>query len=130
VAVEEKKARLADFLRGNPAFANVPFMTVAGKPITPTEALAMLQAGLNVDEIMVGLRQLGLDLPWQLAEEFYRRLSAAYPEAPKIYALQQYVPAMTPTEAYQHIKARDAVGETMVRSYSRLLEFMRLRVDL
>lgn len=130
MAVEEKKARLADFLRGNPAFANVPFMTVAGKPITPTEALAMLQAGLNVDEIMVGLRQLGLDLPWQLAEEFYRRLSAAYPEAPKIYALQQYVPAMTPTEAYQHIKARDAVGETMVRSYSRLLEFMRLRVDL
>jgi hypothetical protein len=130
MAVEEKKARLADFLRGNPAFANVPFITVAGKPITPTEALAMLQAGLNVDEIMVGLRQLGLDLPWQLAEEFYRRLSAAYPEAPKIYALQQYVPAMTPTEAYQHIKARDSIGETIVRSYSRLLEFMRLRVDL
>jgi hypothetical protein len=105
-------------------------MMVAGKPVTPTEALTMLQTGRNVEEIMAGLAKLGLDLPWELTEEFYRRLSAAYPEAPKIYALQQYVPAMTPTEAYEHVKAKDSVGETLVRSYARLLEFMRLRVDL
>jgi hypothetical protein len=104
-------------------------MMVAGKPTTPTEALTMLQTGRNVEEIMGGLTRLGLDVPWELTEEFYRRLSAAFPEAPKIYALQQYVPAMTPTEAYEHVKARDPVGETLVRSYARLLEFMRLRVD-
>jgi hypothetical protein len=130
MSVEEKIGRLADFLRANPAFAQVPFLMVAGKPVTPTEALTMLQAGRNIEEIMAGLAQLGLDLPWELTEEFYRRLSAAYPEAPKIYALQQYVPAMTPTEAYEHIKARDAVGETLVRTYAHMLEFMRLRVDL
>jgi hypothetical protein len=130
VSVEEKLNRLAKFIAENPAFTNVPFMVVAGRPITPTEALAMLQTGRNVEEIMSGLVKLGLDLPWELTEEFYRRLSAAYPEAPKIYALQQYVPAMTPTEAYEHVKAKDPVGETLVRSYARLLEFMRLRVDL
>jgi len=129
VSVEEKIRRLTDFLRANPAFSAVPFMMVAGKPITPTEALTMLQTGRNVEEIMSGLTRLGLDVPWELTEEFYRRLSAAFPEAPKIYALQQYVPAMTPTEAYEHVKARDPVGETLVRSYARLLEFMRLRVD-
>jgi hypothetical protein len=129
MSVEEKIRRLTDFLRTNPAFVNVPFMMVAGKPVTPTEALTMLQTGRNVEEIMGGLTKLGLDVPWELTEEFYRRLSAAFPEAPKIYALQQYVPAMTPTEAYEHVKARDPVGETLVRSYARLLEFMRLRVD-
>jgi hypothetical protein len=129
VSVEEKLNRLAKFIAENPAFSNVPFMVVAGRPITPTEALAMLRAGVNVQEIMVGLQKLGLDLPWELAEEFYRRVSAAYPEAPKIYALAEYVPAMTPTEAYEHIKGRDAVGETLVRAYAGMLEFMRLRVN-
>jgi hypothetical protein len=129
MSVEEKTRRLADFIRANPAFANVPFLMIRGKPITPTEALTMLQTGQNVNEIMASLAKLGLDLPWELTEEFYRRLSAAYPEAPKIYALQQYVPAMTPTEAYEHVKARDTVGETLVRTYTRLLEFMRLRIN-
>jgi hypothetical protein len=130
MSVEEKKARLASFIRENPAFSNVPFLMVAGKPVTPVEALALLQAGRNVEEIISGLAKLGLDLPWQLAEEFYRRLSAAYPEAPKIYALQQYVPAMTPREAYEHIKAKDSVGETLVHTYSRMLDFIRFRVNM
>jgi hypothetical protein len=129
VSVEEKIRRLTDFLRANPAFANVPFLIIAGKPVTPTQALDMLQTGRNVEEIMTGLTKLGLDLPWELTEEFYRRLSAAFPEAPKIYALQQYVPAMTPTEAYEHVRAKDAVGESLVKMYANLLSFMRLRVD-
>jgi hypothetical protein len=129
VSVEEKIRRLTDFLRANPAFANVPFLIIAGKPVTPTQALDMLQTGRNVEEIMTGLTKLGLDLPWELTEEFYRRLSAAFPEAPKIYALQQYVPAMTPTEAYEHVREKDAVGESLVKMYANLLSFMRLRVD-
>ena len=129
MSVEEKKARLARFITENPAFSAVPFLIVAGRAITPSEALALLQAGRNVDEIMAELALMGLDLPWELAEEFYMRLSAAYPEAPKIYALQQYVPAMTPTEAYKHVKARDAVGETLVRAYASLIDFMRMRMN-
>jgi hypothetical protein len=129
MSVKEKIRRLADFIRANPAFANVPFLTVAGKPITPAEALAMLQTGRNVNEIMSGLAKLGLDLPWELCEEFYRRLAAAKPEL-KIYALQSYVPAMTPAEALEHVRARDAVGETLARMYSGLLSFIRERVDI
>jgi hypothetical protein len=128
VSVEEKIARLSDFISRNPAFSTVPFMMVAGKPITPTEALAMLQTGRNVEEIMAGLAKLGLDLPWELTEEFYRRLAAARPEL-KIYALQPYVPAMSPAEALQHVRDRDAVGESLARAYSGLLNFIRLRVD-
>ena len=129
MAVEEKINRLSRFIQANPAFANVPFMTVAGRPVTPTEALTMLREGRNVSEIMTGLTRLGLDLPWELAEEFWRRVAAARPEAPKIYALAEYVPAMTPAEAYEHIRARDAVGETLVRAYARMLSFMAQRVN-
>jgi len=129
MATLEKIARLERFITENPALADVPALIVAGRPTTLREALAHLKATRYTTEILTGLRALGVDLPWRLAEEFYRRLSAAYPEAPKIYALRQYVPAMTPTEAYGHVKARDAVGETLVRAYSRMLEFMRVRVN-
>jgi hypothetical protein len=128
MSVEEKTRRLADFIRSNPAFSNVPFMIVAGKPITPLEALTMLQTGRNVQEIMSGLAKLGLDPQWELVEEFYRRLAAARPEL-KIYMLQPYVPAMSPTEALQHIQARDQIGEKLMQMYSNLLSFMRARVD-
>lgn len=130
MSVEEKISRLEAFITANPAFSQVPFMIVAGKPITPSEALDLLRAGRYTSEIMAGLAKLGLDIPWILAEEFYRRISAAYPEAPKIYALAEYVPAMTPSEAYEHVKAKDAVGETVVKAYSRMLGFMRERVNM
>ena len=129
MSVQDKIARLSSFLRENPAFANVPFLSVAGKPVTPAEALAMLQASRNVGEIMAGLAKLGLDLPWELCEEFYRRLAAARPEL-KILALQPYVPAMSPAEALEHIRARDAVGESLAKAYAGLLNFMRARVDV
>jgi hypothetical protein len=43
--------------------------------------------------------------------------------------LQPYVPAMSPTEALQHIQARDQIGEKLMQMYSNLLSFMRARVD-
>jgi len=128
MSVQEKIERLRRFCQENPALAQVPFMIVAGRPITPLEALRMLQAGQYVSEIMAGLARLGLDLPWQLCEEFYRRLAAARPEL-RIYALQAYVPAMSPAEALEHVRARDAVGESLAMMYSRLLNFIRARVD-
>jgi hypothetical protein len=129
MSVQDKIARLAKFIHENPAFSSVPFMIVDGRPITPSEALAMLQTGRNVEEIMAGLSRIGLDLPWELCEEFYRRLVAARPEI-KIYAIQSYVPAMSLEEALEHVRARDAVGETLVRIYNGLLTFIRERVDV
>jgi hypothetical protein len=129
MSVEEKVRRLESLVAQQPALANVPVIKIAGRPATLREALDYLKLGRNTSEIIAGLQALGLDLPWDLAEEFYRRLAAARPEL-KIYALQAYVPAMTPAEALQHIRARDAVGEELVKAYNGLLSFIRMRVDL
>jgi hypothetical protein len=129
ICTAEKVRRLESFIAQQPALANVPVMRVAGRPVTLREALDYLKLGRYTGEILAGLQALGLDLPWDLAEEFYRRLAAARPEL-KIYALQAYVPAMTPAEALQHIRARDAVGEELVKAYNGLLSFIRMRVDL
>jgi hypothetical protein len=125
---EEKIRRLESFIQTNPALANVPALIVAGKPTTLREALADLRAGRNVEEIMAGLATLGLDLPWELCQEFYRRLAAARPEL-KIVTLG-FIPPMSPAEALSHVEARDDVGRMLVESYASLLSFIRARVDL
>ncbi|MEW6498343.1 MAG: hypothetical protein AB1589_38455 [Cyanobacteriota bacterium] len=125
-----KIVALERLIATSPALANVPFVKVAGRPVSPSEVLNMLRAGLNVKEILSALASIGMDEPWEEAEEFWRRQAAVSPERPKIYALAQYVPAMTPSQAYEHVRRRDDVGETLVRAYSTLLEFMRLRINL
>ena len=121
--MQEKVGRLARFIQENPAFANVPFLVVAGRSVTPAEALALLQAGRYVEEVLVGLAKLGLDLPWELAEEFYRRLALARPEV-RLYGLG-FVPPLSPTECLEHVRARDEVGRELVEAYARMLSFMR-----
>jgi len=131
--LNEKIARLERFIIENRALADVPFMIVAGRAITPREALTFLREGRYTTEIMEGLARLGLDPEaeevWQLAEEFYRRLVAVAPERPRIYMIG-YVPAMSPAEALEHVRARDDVGRIIVQSYVGMLRFMRERVDL
>jgi hypothetical protein len=126
MSVQDKIARLSAFIRSNPALANMPFMTVAGRPVSPAEALAMLQSGMNVQEIVMGLSRLGIDPEWELVEEFYRRLAAARPDV-KIYGLG-FLPPMSPMEALQHIRARDEVGRRLLEMYSQTLAFMRERM--
>jgi hypothetical protein len=130
MSVQEKISRLEAYIRDNPAFSSVPFMSVAGKPITPSEALSLLRAGQHVSEITAGLEKIGVDPPdqtWELAEEFYRRLAAVSPDYPKIYALSSYIPAMSPKEALEHIRAKDSIGEQLVKLYSGMLDFMALQ---
>jgi len=132
VSVELKISRLERFVSANPALADVPFMVIEGRSLTPREALSYLKAGRYVDQIIEGLAKLGIDppeeeLPWELAEEFWKRYAAA--RQPGIYALVGYLPSMTPQEAYEHIKARDQVGQTLVKAYDSLLKFMRARME-
>jgi len=132
VSVQEKIARLERFIRENPGLSQVPFLVVAGRPVTPVEALNMLRMGQYVSEILTGLSRLGLDPAqeelWILTEEFYRRLAAARPEL-RIYAIGAYVPVMSPAEALEHVRSRDEVGRQLVGMYARLLSFIRARVD-
>jgi len=127
MAVPEKIVRLEQFLRTNPAMADVPALTVAGRPTTLREALGYLRAGTYVSEVITGLTALGLDLPWELCQEFYRRLAAARPEV-KLATLM-FIPPMSPAEALRHIEARDEVGEELVKAYASMLSFIKSRVD-
>jgi hypothetical protein len=103
-------------------------LTVAGRPTTLREALNNLRAGVNVNEIVSGLKALGLDPPpWELCQEFYRRLAAARPELKTVTL--GFVPPISPAEAYAHVQARDEVGTWLVKTYGDLLNFMRARVD-
>jgi len=133
LSVELKISRLEKFVAQNPALAGIPFLTIEGRHITPHEALSYLRAGRYVTRIIEGLAKLGIDppeeeLPWELAEEFWKRYAAA--RQPGIYALAGYLPSMTPAEAYEHIKARDQVGQTLVKAYDSLLKFMRARMEV
>jgi hypothetical protein len=129
MAVQEKVAKLERFLSESPSFRGVPFAVVAGRAITLEEALDMLKRGVNVPEVMAALAGAGLDpLPWAECEAFYQRLAAARPEL-RIYGLP-YVPAMSPSEALEHVRARDEVGESLAKMYANLLSFMRERMRL
>jgi hypothetical protein len=131
VSVEEKIRMLERFLEANPGLASVPALMVGGRPATLSEALSMLRAGLDTDEILKSLQSIGLDGEevWALAEEFWSRIVAARPDI-RIYALQGYVPVMSPAEALEHIRARDEVGARLVQMYANMLSFIRERVDV
>lgn len=128
MAVAEKIARLERFIGENPAMADVPAFMVAGRPTTLREALNYLRTARYRTEVLDGLKALGIDLPWQLCQEFYRRLVAARPEA-KIYALG-FIPPMSPGEGLRHVEARDETGRSLVEAYASLLSFMRARVNV
>lgn len=128
MSLEEKVQRLEAFIQTNPALADVPALVVAGRPTTLREALNHLRAARYTTEVLGGLKTLGIDLPWQLCQEFYRRLVAARPEA-KLYALG-FIPPMSPAEGLRHVEARDETGRSLVEAYASLLSFMRVRVDV
>lgn len=128
MSVEEKISMLEKFVTENPALANVPAMFITGKATTPREALTYLRAGNYVSEVMSSLKTLGLDAPpWELCQEFYRRLAAARPEL-KIVSLG-FVPPISPAEALSHIEAKDDTGKWLVESYAGLLNYMKMRVN-
>jgi len=126
LSIEEKIRRLQSFVQTNPALGNVPFIIVAGRPTTPSEALASLRARQYTNEIMAEFAKLGFDPPaWELCQDFYRRLAAASPTL-KIATLG-FVPPISPAEALVHVQARDEVGTWLVKAYGDLLSFMALR---
>jgi len=127
MSVSEKIARLERFIRANPALADVPFMVIRGRPVSPREALSLLRSGRFINEVVTGLSRLGIDPEeemWRLVEEFYRKVAVAAPGI-KIYALGGYVPAMSPEEALMHIRRRDEVGKQLLKMYESMLQFMK-----
>jgi len=119
--------KLRRFMSTQPAFADVPFGTVRGQPITPRQALNMLQSGEAVAEVSQAMAKAGLDPPedWDLIEAYYRRLAALPGPKPKIYVIGQ---EMTIEEALLHIQRKDAKGQELLSSYRGLLGEMARRM--
>ena len=120
--------KLNRFITANPALADVPFGTVRGRPITPREALAMLQRGEAVSEVVAAMSAAGMDPPqqdWQLVEDYYMRLLQLPGPHPKIYIIGQ---EMNLEEALMHVRRRDAAGQELLRSYQALTREMARRM--
>ena len=120
--------KLSRFIAANPALADVPFGTVRGRPITPREALAMLQRGESVSEVVAAMSAAGMDPPqqdWVLVEDYYRRLLQLPGPHPKIYVIGQ---EMTLEEALTHVRRRDAQGQELLRAYQSLTREMARRM--
>jgi len=125
---EEKIAFLRRFLAERPGFKSVIFIVVRGRPVTPVEALQMLERGEAVEEIVSAMRLAGYD-PRQpieeLAMEYYRRLAQIRPRF-KIVMIQKGVREEISAErAVEEIRIRSPLGEKIVKSYASLLELMR-----
>jgi hypothetical protein len=125
MSVQEKAQRLQAFIRQNPSLANVPFLIVGSRHVSPREALSQL----GDPAVIVALQAAGIDPPsdeeqWALTEEYYRRL-AAKPRAPVVAQLQGYITKMTPQQALAEIQSRTAIGEQLVRAHADLLAKIR-----
>jgi len=120
--------KLNRFIAANPALADVPFGIVRGRSITPREALAMLQRGETVSEVVAAMEAAGMDpieQDWSLVEDYYRRLLQLPGPHPKIYIIGQ---EMTLEEALMHVTQKDAAGQELLRSYQSLTREMARRM--
>lgn len=120
--------KLDRFVAANPALADVPFGIVRGRSITPREALAMLQRGEAIPEVVAAMDAAGMDPPeqdWALVEDYYRRLLQLPGPHPTIYIIGQQ---MTFEQALIHIRQRDAKGQELLKSYQGLTREMARRL--
>lgn len=123
-----KISKLTSFISANPALADVPIGFVRGIPITPRQALAMLQRGEAVNEVVAVLSAAGMDpiqQDWKLVEDYYIKLLQLPSTPPTIYVIGE---EMTLSEALSHIQQRDLIGQQLLRSYQGLTREMARRM--
>jgi len=120
--------KLNRFIAANPALADVPFGVVRGSSITPREALAMLQRGEAVSEVVAAMASAGLDpieQDWGLVEAYYRKLLQLPGPHPKLYIIGT---EMSLEEALIAVTRRDAAGKELLRSYQGMTREMARRM--
>ena len=123
-----KIQKLNSFISANPALADVPIGFVRGISITPRQALAMLQRGESVPEVVAVLSAAGMDpiqQDWKLVEDYYIKLLQLPSPPPTIYVIGE---EMTLSEALSHIQQRDIIGQQLLRSYQGLTREMARRM--
>ena len=129
------RLKLDKFIRERPAYRNVPFIVVEGKPVTLMETYKLVSARIHIFELTAkASRAPTLEETWILTEAFYKRmLSYRHWEryAPNVIMLLHDGPTeLTMKEMYEHIRRRDGVGKNAMRVYSSLLKRLRRRMRL
>jgi len=120
--------KLNRFIANNPALADVPFGVVRGRSITPREALAMLQRGESVSDVVVAMEAAGMDpieQDWALVEDYYRKLLQLPGPHPKIYIIGE---ELSLEDALMAVRRRDAAGQQLLNSYQSLTREMAKRM--
>ena len=121
--------KLSRFIAQNQALADLPFGIVKGLPITPRQALDMLNRGESVAEVIQAMTIAGMNPPqedWRLVEAYYESLLRQPGPKPKIYSIGQ--PEMTLEEALMHVRLRDEKGQEFLKSYQGMLNEMARRM--
>lgn len=133
MSVPAKITALQKFISKNPALADVPFIEPLGKPTSPREALAALNSGQMVPEITATLTLIGIDDPYTLAKDYYKRLAKRSPGL-RILRLGNTrgtfptTGAFTPGELVRNIEEKTKLGDDVVKSYTNLLFEMGRRM--
>ena len=132
--VQSKIAKLQNFIARNPAQADSPIGIAAGTYVTPRTALSMLQKGQNINAVIGALKVIGVDPPeqdWALVEQYYVQRTQQPRRKLKTFRLPVTIRghAMTDEEALQHIRAKDAIGQELLRIYQGYLGEMGRRME-
>ena len=132
MSVQQKIARLQNFIFNNRNLSAIPFGIVKGSPITPIAALSMLQRGENVSEVIGALAKLGIDPvtltneDWILAEEYYNSLLRIPKPPPKYYRMSES--GLTVEQCLYHIQKRDQIGQDLVKKNKATIQEMARRM--
>lgn len=127
MALQLKISKLRTFISKNPALADSPIGIVNGIFLTPRIALNLLSRGQHVNAVIAALAVIGVDPPeldWALVEGYYQEMLRKPGRKPQIYSLPEgklVGENMTIEQALAHIRARDAVGRSLLSSYQGYL---------
>lgn len=119
--IQKLLQKLPRFITDNPALADNPIGLVKGRSTTLREALAKLQRGEDVSDVIAMLSAAGIDPPeqdWQLVEDYYRRLLQRPEPPPKIYIIGT---EMSLQQALMHVQRRDPTGQQLFSAYQGML---------
>jgi len=127
MSLQMKIGKLRTFIAQNPALADSPIGIVAGHYLTPRTALSLLQRGEHVNAVIGALAEIGVDPPerdWALVEGYYQELLMKPGRKPTTFVISEGKvkgESLTVEQALAHIRARDAIGRSLLKSYQGYL---------
>lgn len=127
MSLQLKISKLRTFISKSPALADSPIGIVNGIYLTPRIALTLLSRGQHVNAVIAALAEIGVDPPerdWSLVEGYYQEQLRKPGRKPTTYVISEGKvtgESLTIEQALAHIRARDAIGRSLLKSYQGYL---------